>query len=422
MQIEYQEKWKYLSEACLNITDDCNLACHYCFVQQQPHYMNLQTAKDAADWLYNNAQIKIQKNIVNKDYKPRINFFGGEPTLLWDEIIEPLTKYIRQKYQNNFKISITTNGTLLTQDRINFMYNNNFGILLSMDGDKYTQDLTRPCQNINQSSFDLLMPHIPLLLKYWPQLTFRATINQENVDQMFHNFLFAEKIGFHEIFFSPNEREKWSEENLQMLELQVEKIYYYHYLQYILGIKPKLNSTLIDNGYYHAFKYFIAKSDNKNVNKDNIYNIYADRCGLGTNYGSINYEGKIFGCQEQDSRLNSNSIFEIGSIYKGVNKEKQLQLVNLYLKDTIKECENTHCCHTCKIYDACALDMCPSTSFDLYKNLKLKTEVLCRYKNAFANNSFIMINQLYNNELFNNYLTNLLTTGREGEKTYNGYK
>jgi len=32
MQIEYQEKWKYLSEACLNITDDCNLACHYCFV------------------------------------------------------------------------------------------------------------------------------------------------------------------------------------------------------------------------------------------------------------------------------------------------------------------------------------------------------------------------------------------------------
>jgi len=38
----------------LNVTDDCNLQCRYCFVQQQPHYMTLQTAKDIADWLYQN--------------------------------------------------------------------------------------------------------------------------------------------------------------------------------------------------------------------------------------------------------------------------------------------------------------------------------------------------------------------------------
>jgi sulfatase maturation enzyme AslB (radical SAM superfamily) len=44
----------YLTDCMLNVTDDCNLQCRYCFVQQQPHYMTLQTAKDIADWLYQN--------------------------------------------------------------------------------------------------------------------------------------------------------------------------------------------------------------------------------------------------------------------------------------------------------------------------------------------------------------------------------
>ena len=81
----------------MNITDDCNLACHYCFVQQKPHYMDLQTAKDAVDFLWNNYQIKKEKKLPTDN--PYINFFGGEPTLLWDEIIEPLSIYIRNNYE-----------------------------------------------------------------------------------------------------------------------------------------------------------------------------------------------------------------------------------------------------------------------------------------------------------------------------------
>ena len=63
-ELEYQEQWAYPSGGCLNITDDCNLACHYCFVQQKPHYMDLQTAKDAVDFLYNNYEIKKKKDLI----------------------------------------------------------------------------------------------------------------------------------------------------------------------------------------------------------------------------------------------------------------------------------------------------------------------------------------------------------------------
>ena len=98
MTFEYKEEYKYLSNACLNITDDCVLKCTYCFVEQHPHYMTLDTAKAAVDYLLNNLHIKKEKKLHSESDKTFINYFGGEPTMLWDEIIVPLTLYMEEKY------------------------------------------------------------------------------------------------------------------------------------------------------------------------------------------------------------------------------------------------------------------------------------------------------------------------------------
>jgi len=47
----------------LNLTDECNLRCRYCFVAKHPHYMTLQTAKDAINMLV---------EIYDRDPKKRI--------------------------------------------------------------------------------------------------------------------------------------------------------------------------------------------------------------------------------------------------------------------------------------------------------------------------------------------------------------
>ena len=78
-----------ITSAFLNLTNSCNLTCRYCFVEQKPEFMTLQTAKDAADFLAGNGQASI-------------NFFGGEPMLMWDEIIVPLTLYVHEKYGDGF--------------------------------------------------------------------------------------------------------------------------------------------------------------------------------------------------------------------------------------------------------------------------------------------------------------------------------
>ena len=418
---EYNEAWLYPTTGILNLTDDCNLACHYCFVQQQPNYMSYQTAKTAVDWLNNNYWIKKEKNLLKDDNWIGIQYFGGEPTLLWDKIIVPLTLYIREKYGWQFQIGMTTNGTLLDEEKISFLRKYDVGILLSIDGDKDTQDLTRPCRN-GKSSFDLIVKNIPKILELFPQTTFRATINQENVNKLFHNFLFAESLGFKQCFFSPNEREKWTEENLLILEQEVTKIFQYQALLFKNNIIPSLTSTLIRNSLYNAIDIYQHIMKNETIQKDKIINPRKEYlCGIGQSSVSINFEGEIYTCQEQDSRNKTNKIFNIGNIYNGIDKEKHLKLLNYVEKDQQQffiECENQKICNTCKIYSKCKSLICPSTSHDLYQNIYKRSEVFCRYYNSYANNALVLFQLLNDNECFINYIENL----GQKEMTYYGPK
>jgi uncharacterized protein len=97
--------------------------------------MTLDTAKQAVYFILNNLEKKNKK--FNTNDKASITYFGGEPTLMWDEIIVPLTKWIKD---NNFPIdlSMTTNGILLNEERIKFLKDNHFNLLLSMDGAEKT--------------------------------------------------------------------------------------------------------------------------------------------------------------------------------------------------------------------------------------------------------------------------------------------
>ena len=135
MEFEYKDEYAWLTNICLNVTDACNLACRYCFVEQNPHYMTYEIAEKTVHFILNNLKKKNEKFKTNE--RCSITYFGGEPTLMWNEIIVPLTTYIRK---NNFPIdlTITTNGTLLNKERIQFLKDNNIFPLLSIDGNSNT--------------------------------------------------------------------------------------------------------------------------------------------------------------------------------------------------------------------------------------------------------------------------------------------
>jgi uncharacterized protein len=181
--------------------------------------MNLETAKKAIDFVVNN----YYKSNGNKE-KPNISYFGGEPTLLWDEIIVPLTIWAEEKYNNLISFSITTNGTLLNKEKILFLKEHNIYPLLSMDGSEEVQNYNRPCRD-GSPSFPLVFKNIPFLLENFPNMTFRATINQSTCNKVFDSYLFASSMGFQNIFLCPNAREEWTSENISILSKEIEKIF-----------------------------------------------------------------------------------------------------------------------------------------------------------------------------------------------------
>ena len=414
MSFEYKDEYKYPSNVCLNITDNCNLACRYCFVHQHPHYMSLKTAKQAVDYVMNNWKYK-KENFVNFDDSASITFFGGEPTLLWDEIIVPTILYGQEKYgTKNLSFDITTNGTLLTEERLKFLADHQVTILLSIDGIKEVQDKNRPCRN-GQSSFDLIEPNIPFILQYLPNTTFRMTLHQDTCSHLFDSYLFAIKLGFQNIFFCPNAREKWTIENLQILKEEINKIYLFILGDFLENNSLRINSSQIDK----SFKQILLNDLQVYYNEYNILNPHRNkiRCGLGTTSVSIAYDGKLYACQEQDSN-GSDNFFYMGDIYNGINKEKHITILTLYDQDKMMMSENEELCTSCILRTNCIDDFCPSVSYDLFKNFFIKPEVDCLLNQWMTENAIFLMKVLTeeNNNRFQTYLSDIFFPYIKNEK------
>ena len=417
---KYEERFQYLTNICLNVTDACNLKCRYCFVAQNPHFMDLQTAKDAMDWLHKNLEIKKEKKFTNEKDKCSVNFFGGEPMLLYDKIIVPTVEYCEKKYPGEFHFGMTTNGTLLNEEKIKWLYNHKFSLLLSIDGAKITQDFNRPCQDESLSSFDLVSKNIPYILKYFPNTTFRSTIYQYTVGHLLENYKFAEKMGFKNIFMIPNGREKWSQENIGKLTSEVEKLFLYMQNKYMRNEKP-IECSIIGEVYKEVIKEAkILLKQEKLPDLDEIKNV--NRCGLGTTSGSIAYNGDIYACQEQDSKSHD-SMFYIGNIYEnGIDRAKHECVLKEYAYSGRSKSENKELCYKCLLRNICQRYACPSTSYDCFDDMSKVCEIHCIWRNLLYYNAQKMIYFLIgqNNQLFiNTVLTPLLNVENKNNNNNN---
>lgn len=355
-----------ISGGFLNVTQKCNLKCKYCFVHQQPIEMSYEVAKDAADFYAKNA---LESNTI-----PSINFFGGEPLLRWNDIIVPLTKYIREVYEDKYTLGLTTNGVLLDREKLEFMKENNIGFLVSIDGDKKTQDFNRPFHN-GKGSFDLLKEKIPLFLEYNPNLTFRATVNHDNVYEMSNNYLFAIEMGYNNVFMIPNIFIEWSSEEREELKRQCIKI-------------ADIYLDLIKQGRKVEFNQFSdAKNKIAQLNKLIGSNSYRDqgirfpafgRCGLGgTKFASIGASGDIYSCQELVESPELGDKFKIGNIYTGVDAAARWKIMSNFDTRNVRRSDNKTC-RDCALNKICT-GACTINNYLATGDLEIMPTILCEY-------------------------------------------
>ena len=112
-----EEHTKNVSIMYLCVSSFCNLACKYCFIEQNPEstncrqLMGIDTARIAVDKFCK--QLKPE----NED-KSQIVLYGGEPLTNWN-LISDIIPYIVSK-QKNIQIVLITNGTLLNPEICDF--------------------------------------------------------------------------------------------------------------------------------------------------------------------------------------------------------------------------------------------------------------------------------------------------------------
>jgi len=195
-----------LQALVLNITNQCNLACTYCYEfgadkiatpAGKAKYMTIETAKTSVDFLLEQSR---ERKAVH------ITFFGGE-TLMNFKLLREVVLYARDAAAAKGKgigFSLTTNATLLTDEIIAFLSDNEIGVTVSMDGPPDVQDKHRVYKN-GKGSYAVIEPRLRKLLANHKTraITARVTLTEGVMDVVRIYRHLKDDIGFHEVGFAP---------------------------------------------------------------------------------------------------------------------------------------------------------------------------------------------------------------------------
>lgn len=353
--------------AVVSLTDTCNCRCEYCFSNASPRNSSFETVDQTCKYL-------LADN--DSEEKPSLTFFGGEPLLQYDTIIKPIV----EKYCGKIDFSITTNGVLLDEDKVDFFADNNIGVLLSIDGGKTTQSRQRPLAN-GESSFEQIQKNIPYLLLRMPETTFRATLTRKSIPELYDNMKYAERMGFKHFIFIPNIEEEYTEEDYVLLQEVMDRFAIEFIEQVSRGEAPKMR---IEN-----FAKGIELIRSVVENGGGISNTL-ERCGFCTTSMGVDVNGNIHTCQENNSITTD---VPVGSVFAGIDQEALAAFHAKYREDFDKFSYEQYIAAPNKIFVAFLINsVCPKK---LYSNESFKIANGWVYYTKAMYNSCLSLYKLY---------------------------
>ena len=195
-----------LQRIVLNVTNQCNLACGYCYeysadkiskTEGKPKYMEEEIAQSSIDMLIRESAGRPSIHVT---------FFGGE-TLLNFRLLRSSVDYAKRKSAEAAKrveFSLTTNATLLNEEIADFLSDNHIGVTVSIDGDRELNDRMRVFHD-GRGSYDVMVPKIKMLLQRHRtnSIGARVTLSSgvSHVRRIYEHL--TKEVGFSAVGFSP---------------------------------------------------------------------------------------------------------------------------------------------------------------------------------------------------------------------------
>jgi uncharacterized protein len=323
-----------LQTIVLNVTNQCNLSCQYCYEfgedkvatpEGKPKFMAWETAKSSVDYLF--AESQGRKSV-------HITFFGGE-TLMNFPLLKQVVAYARTRAQElkvNIDFSLTTNATLLSPTIIEYLAENAIGVTVSMDGPKEMQDKFRVFSN-GRGSYDIIKPKVQnLLAKHRTRpIAARVTMTSGAMDVKKIYQHLKHELGFYEVGFapvttSPDRLYAINEPGMDSVLEQFSALAD-EYLEFAL------------RGEHHGFSNVsdTLSELHQGVNK-------SLPCGAGLGMVGVGPSGDIAPCH----RFVDSDQHVLGNVTTGIDKEKQSEFLTRGNIDTKYDC------HECWARPLCA--------------------------------------------------------------------
>jgi uncharacterized protein len=288
----------------LAVAQKCNLGCTYCYASQgdfggPAKNMAWETARQAVELLIHGVEPGARVNLA---------FLGGEP-LVNRAVLRVATEHAAELAAArgvHAAFSITTNGTLLTDDDAEFFERHGFAVTISLDGLREDHDRQRPFKH-GGGSFDRIMERVrPLLARQRRmQVSVRATVTpgnlrlRESLDcflgMNFHS------VGFSPVLRSPTGREELAAQDFtDLLEAMVE-----------CGIE--FERRLV-RGERYAFINIVNALREIHRGTHRPY-----PCGAGAGYLGVSADGNLAACH----RFVGDNEGKMGNLVKGIDRQGQ---------------------------------------------------------------------------------------------------
>lgn len=323
---DYEKYAKYsvaspVKAMCLNIAHDCQLRCKYCFAStgdfgQGRKLMSFETGKHAIDFL-------LEKSGDRSNLE--LDFFGGEPLMNF-KVVKQIVEYARSReaeYNKKFRFTITTNGLLLDDEKIEFINKEMSNVVLSIDGRKEVNDYFRVLPN-GQGCYDMIMPKYKKLVEGRGDKEYyvRGTFTNKNLD--FSNDVFAlYEAGFDQISIEPVVGEG---DEYALTEKELPAVFKEYEI---------LAKRILDNekkgGKFNFFHFMIDLDQGPCAIKR------LRGCGCGNDYVAITPDGDIFPCHQ----FVGMDEYKMGNIDEGTfNQEMKADFANchVYSKPECRKC------------------------------------------------------------------------------------
>lgn len=307
---------------CLIVAQDCNLRCEYCFAGKGDYgqgrmLMDFETGKKAIDFL-------MQKSANRRNLE--IDFFGGEPLMNF-EVVKQIVEYAHEQeklHDKRIHFTITTNGTLLNDERIDYINKEMYNVVLSIDGRKNINDRMRRTVG-EKGSYDYFINKYKKLVhergdKEW---YVRGTYTKYNLDftndveSMFDEGF--EQISIEPVIADPAEPYALTAADLPRIFEEYDR----------LSDKIK---EIRSNGRFINFFHFMLDLDQGPCAIKRLRG-----CGCGNEYVAISTDGDIYPCHQ----FVGVDEYKMGSLNDGsFNSEMKMDFAraHVYSKPDCREC------------------------------------------------------------------------------------